>query len=45
MIKKCEPDQLTFFKNAMTDTQLWYIFIFAWGLVSAWAVIVGLEST
>ncbi len=27
----------------MTAVQLWYLFIFAWGIVCAWAVVKGLE--
>jgi hypothetical protein len=28
----------------MTNVQLWYVFVFAWGLVSAWAVVSGLSK-
>jgi len=28
----------------MTINQLWYLFMFAWGLVSAWAVITGISN-
>jgi hypothetical protein len=27
----------------MTVNDLWYLFIFAWGLISAWAVVEGLK--
>ena len=27
----------------MTSTQLWYLFVFAWGIACAWALVKGLE--
>ena len=31
-----------FLECAMSSNDLWYVFIFAWGAVSGWAVVVGL---
>jgi len=28
----------------MTITQLWYLIIFAWGIVSGWAVVKGISN-
>lgn len=29
----------------MNYSNLWYLVVFAWGMVCAWAVVVGLEGT
>jgi len=29
----------------MTANDLWYLFMFVWGLISAWAVIEGLKGS
>jgi len=29
----------------MDYSNLWYLFVFGWGIVCAWAVVVGLEGT